>query len=104
MTCAFGTRAAVANRVAVLVGDRDAPGGLGVPRGGGGQVARQPRVDRAQAREFPGPVRETGQGGQRDGEGDPSGEAARCRGGCAVLVLAGPGVLAQQQVQVGAGA
>ena len=54
-------------------------------RGGGGQVAGQPRVDRAQARELAGPAREAGQGGQRDGQGDPAGETRwaprrACRG------------------------
>jgi hypothetical protein len=56
----FGSGAAVADGVAVLVGDRDAPGGLLVLRGGAGQVAGQvagqPGVDRADAGDLAGPV------------------------------------------------
>ena len=49
---AFGCwpSAAVADGVAVLVRDRDAPRGRGVPGGGAGQVAGQPRVDGTQRR------------------------------------------------------
>ena len=43
-----GPGAAVPDRVAVLVGDGQAPGGRGVGGGGAGQVPGQPRVDRAQ--------------------------------------------------------
>jgi len=96
----FGAGAAVPDGVAVLVGDRDAPGGPGVTGGGGGQVAGQPRVDRAQAGEFAGPVRQAGRGVQRDGQGDLAGEPA-CRaagrssvrgGTCAGSVILAGGV------------
>ena len=64
--------AAVPDCVSLPVGYRQAPGGLGVGGGGAGQVAGEPRVDRAQARDLPGPVRETE---QRSPAG-PSGAAA----------------------------
>ena len=106
---------------------------LGVAGGGGRQIPAEPRVDRADAGDLPGPVGQIQQGDQRDGQVDPPGEPrghrARhwSRGGrprrvcrlraapsatpwilppAAVLlvgVLGRPGVLAQQQVQVGAG-
>ena len=44
----FGTGAAVGDGVPPAVGDRQAPGGPRAGRGGRGQVAGQPRVDRAQ--------------------------------------------------------
>ena len=79
VTPGFRTRAAVGDGVALVVGDGEAPGGLRVLRGGGGQVAGQPGVDRAEPREFAGPAGEAGQGGQRGGQGDPAGEPGRCR-------------------------
>src|SRR5689334_20097977 len=93
----FGAGAAVPDGVSLVVGDGEAPGCLGVGCGGGGQVAGQPGVDRAQACEFAGPVRTAGVGGQGDGQGDPPGEPCGRRGrrgGRTVLVLAGPGVFA----------
>src|SRR5690349_12736415 len=45
----FGPGAAVGDGVALVVGDGQAPGGPGVGCGGGGQIAGQPGVDRAQA-------------------------------------------------------
>ena len=100
----------MADGVALVVGDRHAPRGLRVVRGGGGQVAGQPRVDRAQAGQLAGPVRQAGQGDQRDGQGDPAGEPGGNRAARGLWPSgrprrrAGAGVLAQQQVQVGAGA
>ena len=76
---------------------------LGVGRGGGGQVAGQPGIDRAEPGQLAGPSGQTGQGGQRDGQGDPPGEPARCRADRVGLVLAGAGVLVQEQVKQGAG-
>ena len=67
----FGAGAAVGDGVPLAVGDRQAPGGLRIGRGGGGQVPGQPRVHRAEAAELTGPVRQAGQGGQRDSQGDP---------------------------------
>ena len=120
-----GPGAAVADGVAVLVGDRHAPGRLRVPRGRGDQVAGQPRVDRAEPAQLAGPVREPGRGAQRHGQRDPPDEPApgaagrpRARrpvrpAGRAIAVLpggvrgpggAGPGVLAEDQVEEGAGA
>ena len=75
----FGPGAAVGDGVPLVVGDGQAPRGLRVRRGGGGQVAGQPRVDRAEAAELAGPVRQAGQGGQRDGQRDPPGEPGRGR-------------------------
>ena len=58
----FGPGAAVPDGVPVLVGDGHAPGRRRVLRGGGGQVAGQPRVDRADARtDSPGRLASTGQ-------------------------------------------
>ena len=79
VTLGFGAGAAVPDRVPVLVGDRHAPGRLGVPRGRGGEVAGQPRVDRADPAELAGPVRQAGHGGQRHGQGHPPGEPGRRR-------------------------
>ena len=95
--------------VALVAGDGQAPGGLGVGCGGGGEVAGQPRVDRAQAGQLAGPAGEAGQGGQRDGQGDPAGEPRGDRAGLAGpgagwAGASGAGVGAQEQVQVGPGA
>ena len=49
VTPGFGAGAAVGDGVALVVGDGQAPGGPGVGCGGGGQVAGQPGVDRAEA-------------------------------------------------------
>ena len=76
----FGSGAAVADRVPVLVGDRHAPGGPGVG-GGAGQVAGQRGVDGADAGDLAGPVRQVEQGGQRDGQHHPAGESGRHRTG-----------------------
>jgi hypothetical protein len=79
----FRAGASVPDGVPVLVGHRHAPRRRGVPRGGGGQVAGQPRVDGPEAGQFAGAVREVGQGAQRDGQGDspgePGGPGAACR-------------------------
>ena len=56
----FGAGAAVPDGVSLVVGDGQAPRGLRVARGGGGQVPGQPRVDRAQARQLAGPGRPGG--------------------------------------------
>ena len=48
VTPGFGPGAAVGYSVALVVGDGQAPGGPGAGRGGGGQVAGQPGVDRAE--------------------------------------------------------
>ena len=53
----FGAGAAVPEGVALVVGDGQAPRGLRVGCGGGGEVAGQPRVDRAQAGQLAGPAR-----------------------------------------------
>ena len=115
----FGPRAAVADGVAVLVGDRDAPGGLRVLCGRGGQVAGQAGVDRTDAGDLTGPFGQAEQGGQGDGQGDlpgePEGDRARVAqvgtgGGASGValasraMLAGAGVDAKQQVKEGAGA
>jgi hypothetical protein len=49
VACGFGAGAAVGDGVALVVGDGEAPGGLRAGCGGGGQVAGQPGVDRAEA-------------------------------------------------------
>src|SRR5205814_574660 len=68
---------AVPDGVAARVGHGDAPGRLRIPRrGGAGEVAGQPRVN---GPDPAGPVREAGDGGQRDGQGHPPGEPARYR-------------------------
>src|ERR1700678_2369314 len=64
----LGSGAAVADGVAVLVGDGQAPGGLGVRGRRAGQVAGEPGVDRADAGDLAGPLSQLQQGGQRDGE------------------------------------
>ena len=116
-----GPGASVPRRVALLVGDRHAPGRLGVPGRRPGQVPGQPRVDRADPAQLPGPVRQPGQRHQRDRQGAPHREPGRHHPGPgtarprrprpsgpaswpAVIWRRGPGVLAQQQVQVGPGA
>ena len=76
-----GPGAAVPDGVSLVVGDGQAPRGLRVAGGGGGQVAGQPRVDRAQAGQLAGPAGQAGQGGQRDGQGDPAGEPRGDRAG-----------------------
>ena len=76
VTPGFGAGAAVGDGVALVVGDGQAPGGLRVGCGGGGEVAGQPRVDRAQPGELAGTVGQAGQGGQRRGQRDPAGEPA----------------------------
>lgn len=81
----FGASAAVADGVAVLVGDREAPGGAGVAGGRGGQVTGQVGVDGADAGNLAGPVGQIEQGGQRDDQVDLADEPGRDRGqaGCA---------------------
>jgi anaerobic selenocysteine-containing dehydrogenase len=72
----LGPGAAVTDSVPLLVGDRHAPSGLRVVRGGGGQVAGQPGVDGPEAGQLAGSAGQFGQGGQRGGQGDLSGEPA----------------------------
>jgi hypothetical protein len=89
----FGPGAAVPDGVALLVGHRDAPGGLRVGRGGGGQVAGQPRVDGADAGDLPGPVGQVKQGDYGDGEVSPPSEPSGYRSGrmpCGGVRLAWP--------------
>jgi hypothetical protein len=89
---------------------------------GVGQVTGQGGVDGPNAGDFPGPLGQAEQGSQRDGRVDlpdePGRHRARRRSGRAVRacrprpaavlpacdVPAGPGVFAEQEVQVGAGA
>src|SRR5690349_5356594 len=56
VTLGFGSGAAVGNGVSLVVGDGQAPRGLRVGCGGGGQVPGQPRVDRAEAGQLAGPA------------------------------------------------
>ena len=117
----FGPGAAVADGVSLPVGHRHAPGRPRVPRGGGHEVAGQPRVDRAQPGQLARPVGQAGRGAERDGQGDPAGEPAPSAAGrtrtrrlprrAAILPggvrgpgRAGPGVRAEDQVEEGAGA
>ena len=105
----FGSGAAVGDGVPLAVGDGQAPRGLRVRRGGGGQVPGQPRVHRAQPAQLAGTVRQAGQGGQRDSQRDPGGEPGRAARAPASsrsrrAALARAGVRAQQQVQEGPGA
>ena len=61
-------------------------------RGRGGQVAGQPRVNRAEPRELARAIGQAGQGGQRDGQRDLAGEPGggrAGRGGSAGLAPAG---------------
>ena len=73
----FGPGTAVADGVPLRVGYRHAPRRRRVAGGSGGQVAGQPRVDRPDPGELSRPVGQPGQVGQRDGQGDSSGEPAR---------------------------
>jgi translation initiation factor IF-2 len=75
----FGPGAAVADRVALLVGHGDAPGGCRVAGGGAGQVPGQGGVDGAEAGDLAGPAGQVEQGGQRDGQVDLPGEPGRQR-------------------------
>ena len=63
-----GRAQACADGPAPGVGDGQAPRRLRVGRGGSGQVAGLPRVHRPQPVQFPGPVGQAEQGGQRGGE------------------------------------
>src|SRR5689334_1889754 len=75
----FGPGTAVPDGVSVLVGHGHAPRRRGVAGGSGGQVAGQPGVDRPDSGELSRPVGQPGQVGQRDRQGDSSGEPARRR-------------------------
>jgi hypothetical protein len=70
----LGTGASVPDGVLLPIGDRHAPGGLRVLRGGSGQVTGQPRVDRTDAGDLARPVGQVQQRGQRDGQVDRPGE------------------------------
>jgi hypothetical protein len=67
-------RAAVADRVPVGVGDRDAPLAVRALGGGGGEVAGEVGVEGAEAVSFAGPVGQAEQGGQREGQVGPGGQ------------------------------
>jgi hypothetical protein len=93
----------VGRGVPVLVGEGDAPGGLGAGGGAAEQVAGEPRVDGPEAGQLTGPVGQALPGGQRDGQVDVRGEPpgpGRGRAGTGD----GAGVAAQEQVEVGAAA
>ena len=110
MTPGSGPGAAVADGVAVLIGDRYAPCCRWVLRGGAGQVAGQPRVDGPDAGDLSGALVQVEQCHQRDGQGHLPGEpgrtsaAGRASGRSRRAILAGPGVFAEHQVEEGAGA
>src|SRR5208337_4144542 len=74
----LGSGASVTDGVALVVGDGEAPGGLGAGGGGMGQVAGEPWVDGAEAGDLAGTVGQLEQGGQRDGQvvtaGEPGGD------------------------------
>ncbi len=75
----FGPGAAMADGMSQLVGHGDAPCGFRVGCGSVRQIPGQPRVDRPDPGDLSRPVGLPGQVGQRDGQGDSSGEPARRR-------------------------
>ena len=89
VTLGFRARTAVPDGMAILVGHRHAPRGPGVGCSRAGEVAGQPRVDRAQPGQLAGTVRQAGHGAQRDGQRDPAGEPSGSRAGPAGREVAG---------------
>ena len=85
----FGSGAAVADGVSLLVGDAKTVGGLGVGGGGAGQFPGQGRVDRAQAGDLTGPLGQAQHGDQRDGQVQPPGKPGRKHAGARRDVRAG---------------
>jgi hypothetical protein len=73
----FGSGAAVADGVSLLIGDGHAPGRLEILGGRAGQVTGQGGVDGAKAGDLAGPVGQVQQGGQGDGQVQAAGEPSR---------------------------
>ena len=71
-----GPGAPVAGGVALMVRNRDAPGGPGVADGPAGEFPGQGRIDRAESSGLPGAFGQAEQGRQRDGQVDRGGQGA----------------------------